>query len=108
MRTTILAIGLLLPCLAMAQSPAGNQSQMPDFPKMFFQQFDKNNDGRVSKQEFLAPTAQQFDAMDNNGDGIVSNAEITAFSKMMVQRMMQMQKQMQQKAGQQGGQQGYR
>jgi Ca2+-binding EF-hand superfamily protein len=89
-RRTLIALVFLSP-LALAQ-----QGQMPDLEKMFFQQFDTNQDGMVSKQEFLKPTEAQFDHMDKDGNGALDRNEVKAFNKEMERRMQEMQRQMQQ------------
>ena len=59
MKKSLIALTLLtVPALAQ-QAPT---QQMPDLNKMFFEQFDTDKDGRVSKAEFLKPTEAQFDA----------------------------------------------
>jgi Ca2+-binding EF-hand superfamily protein len=40
----------------------------------WFTSMDKNNDGDLSRSEFLG-TAEQFNALDTNGDGLISVAE---------------------------------
>ena len=74
----------------------GAMPQMPDLEAMFFQQFDTDNDKRVTKAEFIKPTEAQFDHMDKNGDGVLDEAEIAAFNQEMQQQMKEMQQQMQQ------------
>jgi len=76
---------------ALAQQP-----QMPDLEEMFFKQFDTNQDGLVSKDEFLKPTEAQFDHMDTNKDGALDQAEVKTFNDEMQKRMQEMQRQMQQ------------
>jgi Ca2+-binding EF-hand superfamily protein len=83
---------------AVAQTPANptGPGQMPDLEALFFQQFDSDRDGRVSKGEFLKPTEAQFDHMDQDKDGMVDGAEVKAFNDEMARRMQEMQRQMQQ------------
>jgi Ca2+-binding EF-hand superfamily protein len=69
---------------------------MPDLDTMFFEQFDADKDGKVSKSEFLRPTEAQFDHMDRNKDGALDQAEVKAFNDEMKQRMQEMQRRMQQ------------
>lgn len=40
--------------------------------------FDRNGDGRISRQEFVDGPTRAFDMADANGDGRVSQAEIRA------------------------------
>lgn len=92
--------------LALTCSPVlaqqGQAPQMPDLDGMFFKQFDTNQDGRVSKSEFMQPTEAQFDQMDKNRDGELDAAEVKAFNQEMQQRIQEMQRQMQQQMQQQG------
>ena len=98
MKKSIIALALFSAPL-MAQ-----QSQMPgtppDLEKMFFEQFDTNKDGVVSKEEFLAPQVAQFEHMDRDKNGTLDQAEVKAFHAEMKQRLMEMQRQMQQQGGQ--------
>ncbi|MFC3076586.1 EF-hand domain-containing protein [Phenylobacterium terrae] len=56
-------------------------------PAAIFKQFDANNDGGISKEEWTAAgrPAERFDAVDTDKDGKVSQAELTA----AIQKMMQ-------------------
>jgi len=97
MKKTLIALSLLCtPALA-------QQSQMPgpppDLEKLFFEQFDTNKDGVVSKEEFLAPTVAQFEHMDRDKNGSLDQAEVKAFNAEMKQRIQEMQRQMQQQGG---------
>jgi hypothetical protein len=70
--------------------------QMPDLDAMFFQQFDADNNGMVTKAEFIKPTEAQFDHMDSDGNGMLDAGEVKAFNAEMTQRLQEMQRQMQQ------------
>jgi Ca2+-binding EF-hand superfamily protein len=72
------------------------QSQRPDLEEVFFKQFDTNQDGQVSKAEFLKPTEDQFAHMDRNSDGSLDRAEVAAFNAEMEKRMLEMRQRMQQ------------
>ena len=90
--------------LAFFSAPViAQQAQMPrtppDLEKLFFEQFDTNKDGVVSKEEFLAPTVAQFDHMDRDKNGALDGAEVKAFNAEMKQRMQEMQRRMQQQGG---------
>ena len=98
MKPILLAL-VALSAPVFAQQGAG---QMPNLEEMFFKQFDSNQDGEVSKAEFLKPTEAQFDHMDRNGNGSLDQAEIKAFNDEMNQRMREMQQRMQQQGGPQG------
>ncbi|MDJ0739562.1 MAG: EF-hand domain-containing protein [Gammaproteobacteria bacterium] len=88
--------------LALCSAPALAQQQMPNLEEMFFKQFDSNQDGQVSRAEFLAPTEAQFDHMDRDRNGALDQAEVKAFNAEMEQRMQEMRQRMQQQGGQQG------
>ena len=86
--------------LALVSAPAFAQQpppqQMPDLDKMFFEQFDTDGDGKVTKGEFMKPTEAQFEYMDRDKNGALDQAEVKAFNDEMKQRMQEMQRQMQQ------------
>lgn len=95
MKMTLSVIVLIsAPAFALAQQ--GQIPERPDLDGMFFQQFDGDRDGQVSKAEFLKPTEAQFDHMDRDENGVLDQAEVKAFNEEMSQRMQQMQRQMQQ------------
>ena len=84
--------------LALFSAPAFAQQppqQMPDLDKMFFEQFDTDGDGKVTKGEFMKPTEAQFDHMDRDGNGELDQAEVKAFNDGIKQRMQEMQRQIQ-------------
>jgi Ca2+-binding EF-hand superfamily protein len=82
------ALALLLAGPVLAQS----QQQM-DPSQVFLKTFDANNDGKVSRDEYVKPQVQQIDKqfsyMDKNGDGSVDGGEAAAFAEEMRQRMQQ-------------------
>jgi Ca2+-binding EF-hand superfamily protein len=54
-------------------------AQMASMPEMSFADMDKNHDGKLTKDE-LAPTdmlAQHFSVADADGNGALSEAEVT-------------------------------
>lgn len=95
MKKALLAIAVMSSPVIAQQ---GQMPQMPDLETMFFEQFDIDKDGQVSKAEFLAPTEAQFEHMDKDQSGALDRAEVKAFNEEMQQRMQQMQRQMQQGA----------
>lgn len=100
MKKILIAIALLSAPVLAQQPPMQQMPQMPDLEKMFFEQFDTNKDGLVSKEEFLKPTVEQFNHMDRDKNGSLDQAEVKAFNDEMKQRMQEMQRQMQQQGGQ--------
>ena len=93
MKKTLIALAMIS-APALAQQP--QMPQMPDLEKLFFEQFDTDKDGKVSKAEFLNPTEVQFAHMDRDKNGALDQAEVKAFNDEMKQRMQEMQRQMQQ------------
>ena len=100
MKYTLIALTLFSAPLFAQQAPMQQMQQMPDLDAMFFEQFDTDKDGRVSRAEFLKPTEAQFDHMDRNKDGMLDQDEVKAFNAEMNQRMEEMQRQMMQQQGQ--------
>ena len=96
MKKTVIALALFSSPL-LAQQP--QMPKMPDLEKLFFEQFDTDKDGQVSKAEFLKPTEAQFNFMDRDKNGALDQAEVKAFNDEMKQRMQEMQRQMQQQGG---------
>ena len=96
MKTIVIAL-VTLSAPVLAQQP-----QMPNLEEIFFQQFDANKDGQVSKVEFLQPTEAQFDHMDRDKNGDLDQAEVKAFNDEMKARIQEMQQRMQQQGGQPG------
>jgi Ca2+-binding EF-hand superfamily protein len=83
--------------IAFVSAPAiAQQPQMPNLEDIFFKQFDTNQDSQVSKAEFLKPTEAQFDHMDRDKNGALSQAEVKAFNDEMKQRIEEMQQRLQQ------------
>jgi hypothetical protein len=86
----LMAAALLLaaPAIARAEGSAaqnnqqgGNQHQQRDG---FMKRIDKNNDGAISKDEFVAAQVERFTKMDKNGDGKLSKDEMRAAREMFV------------------------
>lgn len=40
--------------------------------------YDRNGDGSITLEEYLAPTTANFRAMDGNGDGMLTQSEVEA------------------------------
>ena len=97
MKKTLIAL-VLFSTPVLAQQP-----QRPNLDEVFFKQFDANQDGLVSKAEFLKPTEEQFAHMDRNKDGSLDRAEVQAFNAEMDKRMQEMRQRMQQQGQGQPG-----
>jgi Ca2+-binding EF-hand superfamily protein len=93
---------LLITLVAISAQALAQQPQMPNLEELFFKQFDTNQDGQVSKAEFLRPTEAQFAHMDRDGNGVLDSKEVKAFNEEVQQRIREMQQQMQQQGGPQG------
>lgn len=74
-RSILCAGALLLAGTASAQA-------MSD-PALLGQRADTNHDGMVSREEFLAARAAQFDRFDGNHDGYLDSADAAAFPERM-------------------------
>ena len=48
---------------------------------------DKNGDGKISKDEFVAVQIERFTKMDKNGDGFLSKDEMRAAREMVGGKM---------------------
>jgi Ca2+-binding EF-hand superfamily protein len=86
---------LLIPALTLVMATPVFAADQPKASEVFLQRFDADNNGEVSRDEFVKPHLQsinqQFDEMDMNRDGKVDSGEADAFAEMMRQRMQQMQ-----------------
>ena len=73
------ALALILPAAAHAQG-AGNSVAAPSGKDhgRHWQQIDKDSDGRISRDEFLARREAMFDIADGNRDGTVTQDEFNA------------------------------
>lgn len=74
----------LLSAPALAESPDGHHKG-----KMF-EAMDANGDGMVSKDEFVASHMKRFEKMDANTDGNVSKEEIEAYRAAKREKMQEM------------------
>lgn len=85
MRTLILAASAA--ALLASAGAAAAQQQMPA-PADIVKQWDKDGDGAVSKDEWIAAgrPAERFDVVDANKDGKISVEELTAAMAAMRQR----------------------
>jgi Ca2+-binding EF-hand superfamily protein len=86
MRILILAASAAA-LLASAGAAAAQQQQMPA-PADIIKQWDKDGDGAVSKDEWIAAgrPAERFDLVDANKDGKITVEELAAAMAAMRQR----------------------
>jgi Ca2+-binding EF-hand superfamily protein len=87
MRTLILAASAAA-MLASAGAAAAQQPQQMPAPADIIKQWDKDGDGAVSKDEWVAAgrPAERFDVVDTNKDGKISVEELAAAMAAMRQR----------------------
>lgn len=85
----VLIAGLLLaagPNHAEQPPPAApTPEQIEQLNRMFFTEFDRDQDEQVTREEFLASDNARFDFMDSNADGIIDPGEVAAFTRRMLQ-----------------------
>ncbi len=67
-------LSLAVPVLVALTAPAAAQSRV-ETTSDYLQRMDSDGDGRVSLDEYLAWMTYAFDAMDVDGDGVLSPAE---------------------------------
>ena len=70
---SLLGLAICHPLLAQEPNSANQQSK-----KDRLQQLDKNGDGMISQDEFLAQATARFKKMDSDGDGQLSKSELSA------------------------------
>jgi len=66
----LLAAGLGLPALPCAAQ------DLPGTPAAYLRAFDRNGDGKVGADEYVAYLSRGFLRMDRNGDGILERDEL--------------------------------
>ena len=75
-RTALGCASAALPALLVLATAAHSQSQSQvESTRDYLQRMDADADGRVSRDEYLAWMSYAFDAMDRDGDGVLSPAE---------------------------------
>ncbi len=68
-------------------APGQDGPRRPRLPD--FSQFDKDGDGKISKEEAPERMRERFDQMDENGDGFLDKEEQEALLKRMRERFRQ-------------------
>ncbi|MEO8746959.1 MAG: EF-hand domain-containing protein [Rhodanobacter sp.] len=68
-------IALLLAGLWLHVPPCSAQN-LPNTPGEYLRAFDRNGDGKVSPDEYVAYLSRGFRRMDSNGDGILERDEL--------------------------------
>jgi hypothetical protein len=78
----MLITAAVLAIMLAGRGPADGVIPLERARELHFQQLDKNRDGKVSREEFLAPwkanreiAEQQFRQFDKNGDGFITPDE---------------------------------
>lgn len=94
MMKRLVSVTLLLAATGAFAQPPQQPPQGMDLGALFLKQYDADNDGSVTLEEFQAPMEQQFKMIDTNKDGRISSDEASAFASMMQQHMQQRMKQM--------------
>lgn len=79
--STMLA-GLACSGLAFADHHEGGEMHGATTPSTF-SKFDKNNDGRISREEARVGADRMFNEIDTNKDGFISKEEMQAHQKSM-------------------------
>jgi Ca2+-binding EF-hand superfamily protein len=64
-------VGLVAVLCAGAAFPQGREG-----PGALFERADRNGDGVIAREEFLASRAEQFGNRDRNGDGFIDNTDL--------------------------------
>ena len=77
-KTTLMlaVITLLFSCNTKAQEKKRERNHKPPTIEKLFEQMDKNEDGKLSKEEIKGPLKNDFKKIDTNKDGFLSKKEI--------------------------------
>ena len=88
-RVILFATGLLMSSFAMADHHKGgmHDDMHGDHMPPMFEQFDKDHDGRISREEAREGADKMFTDIDTNKDGFISKEEMQAHHKAMREKM---------------------
>jgi hypothetical protein len=73
------------PPAAQPYPQAPSPADLEQLNRAFFEEFDSNRDGQVTREEFLAPSVARFKFLDRNDDGRIEMQEVADFTHMMTQ-----------------------
>ncbi|OAI41622.1 hypothetical protein AYO40_02915 [Planctomycetaceae bacterium SCGC AG-212-D15] len=66
------------------KTKGGDDAQVERMVNQILERFDKNKDGKISKDEAQGNLAENFDRLDTNKDGYLDRKELTAIARRMV------------------------
>lgn len=72
---------------AQAQDTGAAPDRAPQAAGKYFQAKDLDNDGRISKREFMAHQEKRFQELDQNGDGFIEPREAMAGKEHMREKI---------------------
>jgi hypothetical protein len=93
-------LGTSLPVLAQ-DAQKNMQPNNSQHGKTMFEEMDTNNDGVISKDEFMASAGKRFDKIDANHDGKISHDEVEAFHKAQLEKLNKMREELKKQQAQQ-------
>lgn len=77
LKTAVLSLAFMAfgMTFSMAQSQRKNEQQKPPTFSELLKQMDKNEDGKLAKAEIKGPLKDNFDKIDTDEDGFISEKE---------------------------------
>ena len=87
-KTAVLVFGITLFMSNSSFGQSGNRQDRKEPPtfKQLLKQMDKDEDGKLSKEEIKGPLKNDFAKIDTDEDGFILMKELQAFSKINKQR----------------------
>jgi len=76
--TTIISVFVFTITTGVFAEPSDQGGKKLDFIK----KLDRDNDGRISKEEYLSAHTERFDRLDKNKDGYIDESEVVKKRKM--------------------------